>query len=830
MIRWLLALGVIAVAAAVLVRVALPIPASASAPAPTDEILAYRLVPGGRVAMNLPPEIEGAVVTTWGVLSPLSPCDPSARHAYALHATLADETGRAVLERDIAIESRASCDPRVPEPERDYAARLAEGEGRVLDPRTTTLLLDGRLPRGGSVALSLAPGDVGEVLLRVEGRYLRGALGREAHERSLDLADRHRAIGDKTALGFVDLPEAARERATTGWARRLEAIGREGDDYEVRRLLLRDYRVPIPAPPRKEEGVALGPRRAAALNVEGPLSLDVTGPAGAVLRVTEGLAAPREIALDPSGVARVWLGGQALRTVVVEGATAEMAARFAVRREDARALVGDASPKPLGDGLVAIAPDVRVARYMKLDPREPLVARIAPGQEVLALAIRAELAPNDARDEAAIGVAARWTRPESPRGPGGEHARASVSGTVEGRFVLPRSRFERWASGGDATDARVAILNVPAGVDRVEIRGDAAARVQLRAPEPGQTVNVPRAPYRRALAEGLAWRYAPLEERRWAPIRPEGEADLERAGRVAELEEQVRIERVDAAPARPEHALAPEGTPLRRWLLVQAHHARGAIFPPDAWSIVPTDGERALAIASEGSRAGLVRVLYRAHPTLLGHEVLLRDAGAIVARAEIATLSGTLRAQVPPGVHRFRIEGLGPLGLAYADAAPAEGGPIVRRRDVYELRPGGSLQLAFRQGEGETLTVVLFVVAESLGREWSLSYAIDRGAPARVEGRFFRVVTRASGTLSGRAGDAGCGLLWEAKVDARSAAKAPHGIAKAKIALGDDLVAGRRTVTLKLDRRAPRLWIAAVLHGRAAPDEPGGVTMWPEDE
>src|SRR5439155_20421271 len=66
--------------------------------------------------------------------------------------------------------------------------------------------------------------------------------------RSSDLeAARRRLVEMRAALGYYDVDEGRRRDAIDHWMRRIDAAGREGIDYAVRRLLLGTLRTPTPS-------------------------------------------------------------------------------------------------------------------------------------------------------------------------------------------------------------------------------------------------------------------------------------------------------------------------------------------------------------------------------------------------------------------------------------------------------------------------------------------------------------------------------------------------------------------------------------------------------
>ena len=856
--RWPIALTFLAVVALGLANVTERAPTLGPAPPAEDEILAYHVDEGRDLIIKIPIEIDAVEATTWAVVPAQegdagAPCDSALRYPYGFTAAFVDEQGYQVAQHDFDLESRVSCDPDRPRELGEYAARLAAGGDPVTDPRTTLIVTRDALPRGGLLRLRAKPAPVPEaafvlrppaaspsaaasappepqpvygpprltVLTRLEGRYQRGEALRAVFEQSLDAAERQRVVYNVSALGFADLPDPARERVLTTWARRLEASGVDGDDYQLSRLLLRRFRTPYPrAEGRGSSEFVIGERHAAAINLRGPAELHIEGPPGRTVRVADGFTDPVSLSLGPEGRVVATLRREDIRTAVIDAVGLDFGVRFAVPRDQAGVQIGEILHRPTPEGLrVETPPDVRIVRYLDLDPRAPVIARIAPGQEFLGILMRAEVPLGAGIEEAEAQISARW-------GPG-EHD------TAELRVELPRSRFEWWNEGFDATDPRMAILRVPEGAERIEVTGDPRTRIRMRTLEPGVLETLYRIPYRVELQEDEAWRYAPFDVSAWTDVRAANLDELEREDRFSDLREQVRIEKVGQGARKPgevpERGLIPENAPVRRRLLSPAYQTAGAEYPGDAWT--PVIDPKSVVIESAGARAGRLTVFWRAERGRLGKDLALKVDGEVAKEERIAAQSGTLKVDLAPGKHRVEMTGLGKNGVAYVDAAPADGGAIVKRRDVFELAGTRPMVLQFDQKPGETLHLVLFMVTQGGNANFRVRYELEGAKPGSAQGVFFRRITVPEGLLVGRTGELGRGTLWEAATERRGA----DGIARAVIRLGDDLAPGERTVRLwlqgqKEEGMARRLWVGAVLVGQAPAGKTGEARVWVEDE
>ncbi|EYF06760.1 hypothetical protein [Chondromyces apiculatus] len=839
--RWPVAFTFIAVVGLGLSNIVGRPPTIGRAPPAEDEILAYHVDEGRDLLVKVPIEIDAVEITSWAALPPQGDalCDSALRYPYGFTATFIDELGHQVAQHDFDLESRISCDPDRPAATSEYAARLAEGGGPVTDPRTSLVVTSDALPRGGTLRLRAkpAPPPPGPderpaynappvmprltLLTRLEGRYQRGEALRTVFEQSLDSEERQRLVFNISSLGFADLPDRARERALTTWARRLEAAGVDKKDYDVSRLLLRRFRTPYPrAEGRGASEFVIGERHAAALNLRAPADLHLEGPPGRTVRIADGFVAPLPVTLDAEGRAVVSLLRDDIRTVVFDAPGTDFGVRFAVPRDQTDVQIGEILHRPTPEGLrVETPPDVRIVRYLDLDPRAPVVARIAPGQEFLGILMRSEIDLGAGVEEGEASVVARW-------GPGDlDTARLDVT--------LPRSRFEWWNEGFDATDPRMAILRVPKGAESIEITGDPRTRIRLRTLEPGVLETLYRIPYRVPLQEDETWRYAPFDISTWTDVRAANLDVLERNDRFSDLREQVRIEKIGKGAREPgdvpERPLIPENAPVRRRFLSPAYQSAGEAYPGDAWT--PLIEPKVALIEAAGSRAGRVVVTWRAERSRLGKQVTLEADGAVAAEDRIAALAGTLEADLPPGKHHLAIKGLGDNGAAYMDAAPADGGAIVRRRDVFELAGTRPMVLTFPQNPGETLHLVLFMVTQGGNATFRVRYEIEGARPGSTTGAFFHRITLPKGLLAGRTGEFGRGTLWEAATERRGT----DGIARAVIRLGDDLSPGDRTVRLwlqgqKEEGMARRLWVGAVLVGQTPEGKSGDPRVWVEDD
>ena len=427
---------------------------------PTDELLAYELASGRSLDLRLPGALDDVLLTTWCIVEPQVPYDATTRYVYALNLSFVDRDGHVVKTRRFEPETRVSIAGRSEAAGKtasagnetaEYAAKLADSDAWVTDSRTVSVLTGDALPKGGSLHLELEPGGVGAVLIRPTYRQRRSAIERQAYEQSLTIDARHRLDNGRTSLGFDDLPLDARERAVATWGRRLDAVGKAGIDFQVRRLLIGNLRTMQPVALGLTTSFEIGPRHSAALNFDRPVSFDLVVPPGKRVHLSGpggslvGLQGAESQVVGGESFIHVTEAGKVPYTVVVEGeAGDDFRVGFILGSEEAKAQIGalPVTPRESRDGgLVQIRPDVRVARFYRLSPETPVVTRIAHGQEILRVLIRGEMGQGDSHDEIRGEVTARWVDAG-----GATHAQHVVKLST----VLPHSKFERWRGGGDS--------------------------------------------------------------------------------------------------------------------------------------------------------------------------------------------------------------------------------------------------------------------------------------------------------------------------------------------------------------------------------------------
>ena len=802
--RWLLVALVVVLSAALLVGVRFYRPASGL----TDELLAYEVTPRRTVEAAVPAAVGRVVLTSWLVIPPEATHDASRTYPYALSVQVLDDRGRLITENRFDAASRVSGDPSLPLDRGMFAARLVDSDRWVTDSRSFSLPMEGLSGRRGRIRVRALGATNPRVLVRLAYAQQRTLLERQVLVRTLDVGRRRSIVARRAALGFYDLPGEAQDRILRTWGRRLTARGRSGRDFVARRLLVGDYRAEFPDP-HAPGTVLVGPRHRASVNVQGALDLEVLANRGTVLNVLDGVAAgvePYQVVVGGSRRAVLALEGERPRAINV-WTREPTSLRFEVAAGQIGKVLGR-GPRVVRGSKIEVGPDVGRHRYYRLGSDRPVVFSVLPGQDRVGLTVRAamDLGTQTTRGE----LRARW------RGSSGD---AWVAREVR----LDRSVYDTLDQSG-VSEPQPFLLRPPPDATGIELAGSEDLLVTVWCSEPGVDESRLAPEYDIPLGEHQVWRHAAHEVQTWAVLRPTNEIELEAEERIAWLVVQTRLDEV--IPGRgerfPERALVAHGPTLERQLLVPFWYGAKEGFPEAWWNPLGAE-ERALRVASAGSRAHRLQVEYRAADERLGQDLSLVVDGEVAVRRRLFAARGRMSIPVDPGEHQVALQGLGPGGLALVDAAPVDGAEVVRRQRLYHLPPAGRLVLDFEQAPDAMAALLVFLVAEAGPSRYQVSFTIDRGASSAEVGTFLRRLTDFEGELTGTTTGAGRGLLWEAPTPP-GAERWPATIGRARIQLGDDLKAGLHRLELRLAPGAPGpLWVRAVLVGRYdEPDEQEG--------
>lgn len=797
-----------------------------------DEILAYEVTAEQSVEVELQAGLEQVLVTAWAVVPPEPEHQPATAYAFGVEARLTSAQGQPVGVESYQTLSRVSRDPTAPTATRRFGARLAYSREWLTDARTFHVATRPIAARGGRLRLRALPGTPYRVLLRVSYEEPRSLLEQRLLATRLTPLERRELVDRRFSLGFADLEPEARARALAFGQRRLIALGRGGTEYVQRRVLLgSEPPAPLPDAAPPPWVVEIGPERAAALNVGGPIELRVHAGPGAELALRDGHEPLRLLRADEAGDVVVRSAGTLPRTLAIE-ATRLVQARFSLTPEAAAALIGQPRLRPAAAGRLELAPEIRLVRYARLAWHEPVRVHRAPGQTLVGVTVRGTLS-GAAPSVAAPGrLQARWVD-----GRGRVQHATFTPELAASRFdvwftarapapELATQRAAGWLTGELTTESHSTMWRWPEAVTQLELYGDPTLFVNLWTDEPDVEESVLESSYQLTLAEDQHWRHAPYAVKAWAPILPDNDAELDTASRVLQLAGQVRLEtRAPPSVPLPERSIAPEGQPLRRELLTRELLPFGAALPQSGWTVLGAPTE--LRVDAAALARGGLELVYRAEGARLGEPLQVLVDGSVAHDEPLIVRSGRVRLELPPGNHRVAVDGLGADGMALVRAAPARGGAIVRSHGVFELTTRQPLDFVIEQRRGERLTLLLFVVTEPGTRDFSLLYDVDGGQPRLQRGAFYRRATTPSGALTGVAGSDAAGRLWELERPGLGAGSFPDGVARAAVVLGDDLEPGRHRVRI---RRGPAqrggIWLRAVLVGQSGATSDDATRLW----
>jgi hypothetical protein len=618
----------------------------------------------------------------------------------------------------------------------------------------------------------------------------RGPLEIEAILQSLTPAERAELERDRTSLPFDELSPAFRSAALSHWQRRLDAAGVAGRDYQVTRLLIGSGRAPAGLRVAERAPQLVRQSRALAYNVFGVVEVELSAPAGAMLSWSDDSKTSSELTVMGNDERLRILVGQSgvTSTLVLRSAEpSDVPVRATIRREDAAAAIGSA--EPVGSDRRELAPSWLRSSYYRLDPEQPVLVEIAPGQNLLGLTLRAYAVRPQGSLEARLGTA-----------------------TTRSVVELPASEFERWSDGETATEERELFLQVPAGVTRVELRGDATLYAAPFTYDPEIEEDRLAGPFQRALAPGNQWRFADCDVRHRVSIKSPEHERLVSEGRTLELRAQARVLEPPARAPLPETALVPNGTDnVRRHLVSSLVGAEVRPARENVW--VALDRPRRVSIASVGARAGQAKLRYRLLPEHLGQTLALTVDGSPRLSEQPITTAADVDISVPPGEHVFALQGLGPgdAALLQVGAAPRE--PLLRQRIVYRLPPAESLEFRIDK-QAETARLIVLAYAER-ATDVTLSYSLG----GKLGTTFSASHSVLSGRLTGPALPLEGAWFWES-TEVSQLAEFRDGVT-----LGADLERGVVRVKLKNETRT-RLWLSLVLVGQGATQAEGVQHFW----
>lgn len=793
------------------------------------DLLALSLHEGQSAELSVPSETSLVRIRSSVVIDTSQPHDPMARHPYALTVALVNAGGERVWEHRYELEGRVSFEPTGSR----FAVRTAEPGEQPTDSRTLDVPLSGLTETAAKLVVTAHVGDAKRALVRASRVLRRPELATQLFERRLAPSGRAKLVGRRSSLGFADLPLAARETALSVYEERLSAAGRRGTDYQLERIVVTSWRSPVPLS-HASEPLLVGRWRRALVNVDGDAEIGVLAPPQTRIVLREGayLEAPRKlvdrslgfdqvVSLDDSDDARreltvpdsgrlhIALPGALARSVSIGADSAKDVPIFLLAKPGG-ALIGAPTRFATSSGDLALAPDVRRATYVALDPEAPVRFRVHPEQPVLRLSVREAFTGSDLVSQRAWSVRML-----------GEHGRSQRRSITA---KLSRSRFDRTVAQPDraaldVSDAAHFYLRTPDWVRHVEVSGSPSILLRASVPEPAVHESVAEAAYLVPRAPRSRWRYAPREVSRWASLRAEDHAGLEDAGRLLSVVFQARIQEARERHGTPlPERLLPVSGAAKRYLTSSVFVAPGAALPRGA--SVPLGSGVRVIVPSEGPGARRITASFEVGDDALGGTARLLVDGKQVARTPIVTLSGALSASVPEGEHHVEVTGLGASGRAVTDAAPASGGAVLRRKAIYRLQPGAPARVEFDAETRERYHLVLLVLSPAPDAAYRIRWSRE-GLAEPIVGEVTQRFTRDRGVLSGTTSDAeALGATGYGEM----------GVGRGVISIGGDHFAGSHRLTLELTSEAP-VDVRAILVGKGG-DVPVGdapVHLWTEE-
>lgn len=782
--RWLL----LTLFAALLAAVLYPVKEFDASSAPRDEVLAYEVTSTRKVQLPVHAGISLVTVVTWPVL----PWGAGAEEviSYGIEVLLSDPDGKPREYRRHDARSRVTVDPDSAEP----SARLADGSVLVGGSRSLDVDVSPLAQTGGTMTITAARGGHERVLLLATHTLRRTAFEQAVLERSVGAEERARVIGQRSSLGFFDLPAETRVESLAYRVRRLTALGREGTSYQTRRLLLGDRPEPPQSSGPVQQKTPIGPARHVALNVSGPIELSLAGDPGLAVATRDGAGAELVRHVIPAhGLMVLSFEQEGVRTLFLQSER-ESKIAMSVSETHGSALVGDVARLP-SEGRLPLFPDIRRFTYYRLSAVEPVSFAMLPGQTMMGFSARVALT---GRESSAVGG---WFEVEWL----GSQGETLVRGKVQ--FRAKRSLFDT-LEGAPLTDAERGRLRVPKGAQTFRLRGITSTLLSIDTDEPGVERSVLEPTYAMDLAEEVAFKNAPFTEKTWTVLRPDNADELERNERAPRVHAQVRIEdKTPRGQTLAERSLPPVNVVQSRYVFAPTTYSPRFEFPANAWTQLD-EKDRWVVVPAEGR----LDVVYMADPEKLGETWGLSASGEQRWSTRLTTPGGRAIANLSPGPQPLRTWGLGRAGTVMVQAPPRAGGKIFKRHKNYALTPTGRLRFKIERDLGELVSVVLIVTTLDANQDVLLSYRLRSQTAERPQPEpwLYRRQTALEGQLQLRTGVRGRALVWSAE-GRTTTTTLPDRVGSVTIPLGDDLRPGARILELRQHGGAAEtIWVRAV--------------------
>lgn len=817
--------------------------------ASAERLTFFRLEPSTSVALQLPNDADQVRVVTHLLLPMGTRYQAERQYVYGVHLTVESASGAVLLQRQLYTRTRQSKGQRMGDLWVQEAAFTVNPDEQVTDVREFLVNLPPRL-RGIQARMRLRyDGPQGTLLVRgySEAVQRAGILPSGHHPQRQQQAEQK--AQRVTLLPWDKLPESDQEQLLDDAWNRMGAEGKEGQDYRS----IAVYQSLFRQQPEDDAQSVLEPGRAFAVNVQGPARLQLTlwrDP----LEQTGGAYALTLRAISTDGSTQTWplpveVVGEATQVPIDLPAgvrslqltnTSDREVRFAFSGPTGAWFAPDALKRP-GPATQPFAADLRRAEAFGAGPTcQPLEVELPADADLPARLLRI-----DAR------VLGR-------HGPDGQPPLLSIAalnahgGTIHEEKIavkadpspfefaeaapLPRGRLPCEASPvqhqPDDLDLTAWPLPVSAPFSTRVFMPPGTRKVRLWSTDPVaislysflQTPDGPMAskPYVDTQLTDVRWRYAPLDDHNWHPLRPMNQRVLAQDGAALSLVTQVRLEPAPppdpATPLLEFVSLVPEGDPAFQDLLEpQAAPGDPKSPPPTRTTFSELTPGRPARVRFDSRSPTRPELSLRADDVhALGTAVELWIDGASVHRSVLrATRATELLPPVPPGDHDVELRSDAAVSALLNRSPALDGGELVTRRS-YRLT-GRTLRIPVKKDtEGSiTVNVVLYTDQPDATLEPEVSIVVDHGEPHRRTAAFLQRITRASRTVPLPPSERPPGFLPER----RKRLWHPHRI---PVTLGEDLPPGLHVIEVKpLDDRP--MWARFFIAGAS---DPTPVKQW----
>jgi hypothetical protein len=693
---------------------------------------------------------------------------PEQTVSYGIAASLWSR-GEKLWSAQLFTESRQSKARFTGEMWLDENAFTREGDLQLADDRTQLVVLPDAYPPGSEIHFRLL-GQIDRAQIRIYKQQERDQFRREVIARALDLGDSREGERSSTYLPWQFVSELEQIGRVRYVFERMPAIGLKGNDYQTETTYYTGFRLPNPA--LDGSGVlTLTKGRAAAVNVVGPgeLVLRFSVPTAfsgttsfenkvSITRIGSGdPEAPLDVSYRSNGAEnrryRVPNGVSSLIFQNHGPGTAQISVG------EFSALGFGLPPPPKLDErgstplLRSLRPDERrIPVYFTNSGLPPLEVETNPEADFFARALRIDVrTPFDGDIPLPLAPATTLTAEF-----------VDANGTIVSRSTrtiqAPPSRIESIEridvldAGGDksfrpvvvelGTSEASSLRVVPPGkAVRLRLSTDRPAHLRIFSYVPSDDLY--ESPYRDVELLGLKWHYAPLERRRWIPIRVENHTELLLAGRAATLVAHSRLEPTDPSHTadQPTTTLQPRGTPDQQEVLEPFAGPRSLAVRDWGESMVAgLSLHKPLAVRVPAESHTPPAIHYRVPSEFLGDTLVVQIDGIVSAEMILRTTRGTAGlSRLTPGEHsvmvtlrsRSSIRGTEEFVLL-TNLPPRDSAPIFNLRKLYRL-DGRGLRLTIQRKPEESLVVnaIIYADGKPANLEHEVDITLDGGTPRR---------------------------------------------------------------------------------------------------